>query len=171
MDQIKTGELIRTLRTEQGFTRRLRKSSVAAIGRCRNGNAAAARPMEHGHPISFPAGDTLPLKRLHKKKRRGNVAFREEMKRKTTAGAAFGEKTFRRMSGVLYEKRTVRMGTVRFVQRVCDTRRSREELLSRKGASFASFLLNIEEKQCLLISGSRGSGSPAPAERSGRPCG
>lgn len=132
MDQIKTGALIRTLRTEQGFTRRLRKSSVAAIRRCRNGNAAAARPMEHGHPISFPAGDTLPLKRLHKKKRRGNVAFLEEMKRKTTAGAAFGEKTFRRMSGVLYEKRTVHMGTVRFVQRVCDTRRSREEQLSRK---------------------------------------
>ncbi len=86
MGQIKTGALIRTLRTEQGFTRRLRKSSVAAIRRCRNGNAAAARPMEHGHPISFPAGDTLPLKRLHKKKRRGNVAFLEEMKRKTTAG-------------------------------------------------------------------------------------
>ena len=65
---------------------RLRKSSASAIRRCRNGNAAAARPMEHGHPISFPAGDTLPLKRLHKKKRRGNVAFLEEMKRKTTAG-------------------------------------------------------------------------------------
>ena len=31
------------------------------------------------------------------------------------------------------------MGTVRFVQRVCDTRIIREELLSRKGASFASF--------------------------------
>lgn len=61
----------------------------------------------------------------------GDVLFAGQ-EQKTQRSVRMAQTAFSHASADGTKKRTVHMGTVRFVQRVCDTRRSGEEQLSRK---------------------------------------